>query len=267
MTHLTGIVLTKNEAHNVVDCLATMRFCDDLIVFDSFSTDATVSLAESAGARVIQRAFDNYTYQRNAALDAVAGQADWVFFVDADERIPHESAQEIRTVIEKPGYAGWRIPRRNYIFGKETRGAGWSPDYQTRVLKVGQAHYDPSRLVHETVLLDGELGTLQEPLVHDNYQDLPQFLRKQHQYTAYEAQALYDSGVRPKPQNYLLQPLRHFRWRFLTLQGYRDGLHGLRLSLLMSWYEFRKYRMLQQLWHGHDTGVQTANDQRNDRQP
>jgi (heptosyl)LPS beta-1,4-glucosyltransferase len=258
MTHLTGIVLTRNEAHNIVDCLETMRFCDELLVFDSFSDDNTVLLAKSAGARVIQRTFDNYTYQRNAALDAVAGRTDWVFFVDADERIPPESAQEIRAVIEKPGYAGWRIPRRNYIFGKLTTGAGWSPDYQTRLLKVGEARYDPSRLVHETVLLDGDLGTLQEPLIHHNYHDVSQFLRKQLQYTAFEAQALFDSAVRPKPWNYLLQPLRHFRWRFLTLKGYRDGWHGLRLSLLMSWYEFRKYFILRRLWRTHDSEAQAA---------
>jgi (heptosyl)LPS beta-1,4-glucosyltransferase len=258
MTHLTGIVLTKNEAGNIADCLATMHFCDDLIVFDSFSTDDTVKLAEAVGARVIQRDFDNYTYQRNAALEAVAEQTDWVFFVDADERIPPESAHEIRSVIEKRGYAGWRIPRRNIIFGRETGGAGWSPDYQTRLLRIGQARYDPSRLVHETVLLDGALGTLQESLVHYNYHDLPQFLRKQRQYTAYEAQALFDTGVRPRPQNYVLQPLRHFRWRFLTLKGYRDGFHGLRLSLLMSWYEFRKYVMLQKLWRSHDREAQTT---------
>lgn len=253
MTHLTGIVLTKNEAHNIVECLSTMRFCDNLMVFDSFSEDATVKLAESAGAQVIQRGFDNYTYQRNGALDAVSDKADWVFFVDADERIPQESAQEIRQVIEKPGYAGWRIPRRNYIFGRETRGAGWFPDYQTRLLRVGQARYDSSRFVHETVLLEGELGTLEQPLIHYNYQHLAQFLQKQRQYTAYEAQALFDSGVRPRPQNYLLQPLRHFRWRYLTLKGYRDGLHGLRLSLLMSWYELQKYRILRRLWHIHNS--------------
>lgn len=246
--HLTGIVLTKNEAHNIVDCLDSLRFCDDLLVFDSFSDDETVMIAELAGARVLQRVFDNYTYQRNAALDAVESQTDWVLFVDADERIPAESAQEIRAVIERPGYAGWRIPRRNIIFGRLTTGAGWWPDYQTRLLRIGQARYDPARLVHETVLLDGELGTLSEPLIHYNYHDLSQFLYKQRQYTAYEAQALFDSRVRPKPWNELLQPLRHFHWRFFALKGYQNGLHGLRLSLLMTWYEFRKYRLLRQLW-------------------
>ena len=245
---LTGIVLTRNESAHITACLESLRFCDDLLVFDSFSDDNTVVLAEAAGARVIQRVFDNYTLQRNAALDAVRDQADWVLFVDADERITPESAQEIRSVLDRAGYAGWRMPRQNYIFGKLTTGAGWSPDYQTRLLRIGQARYDPSRLVHETVLLDGELGTLEKPLVHYNYRDIAQFVHKQRQYTAYEAQAMFDSGVRPKPWNYLLQPLRHFRWRFLTLKGYRDGLHGLRLSLLMAWYEFQKYLILRLLW-------------------
>lgn len=250
---LTAIILTKNEAAHIAACIESVGFADHILVFDSYSDDDTVTIAETHDAQVIQRQFDNYTNQRNAALDAVRGKSEWALFVDADERISPALAREIKTIVgadfnsARP-IAGYRIPRHNYIFGKLTRGAGWYPDYQTRLLHVDQARYDPSRQVHETVLLDGELGTLQQPIIHYNYRDLAQFLKKQRRYTAFEAKAMYDAGIKPKPQNYILQPLRHFKWRFIELKGYVDGLHGLRLSLLMAWYEFQKYLILRRLW-------------------
>ena len=247
---LTAIILTYNEAKHIQDCIESVRFADHILVFDSFSQDETVSLARQAGADIIQRPFDHYAGQRNAALDSVAGRADWVLFVDADERVTPQLAEEIRRVMQTPEFAGWRIPRHNYIFGRLTRGAGWFPDYQTRLLRVGAARYDPARQVHELVLLDGPEGTLENPLLHYNYDHVAQFHRKQQAYNAYDARILYEQGVRPKPQNYVLQPLRHFWWRFVTLKGYQDGWHGFYLSVLMAWYELRKYRLLRRLWRG-----------------
>jgi len=249
MTRLTVIIMTYNEAEHIVDCIEAARNAsDDVLVFDSYSTDETASLAEGAGARVRYHPFENYSRQRNAALDSVEGETGWVLFVDADERVTPELAAEVQQAIEQPGYAGWRIPRHNYIFGKLTRGAGWYPDYQLRLLRVGAAHYDPERRVHEYAELDGAEGTLSQHFVHYNYKGFDQFVAKQREYTAYDARILYEQGIRPKPQNYILQPLRHFWWRFVTLKGYRDGLHGLWLSLLMGWYELRKYWILRALW-------------------
>ncbi|HVU11902.1 MAG TPA: glycosyltransferase family 2 protein [Phototrophicaceae bacterium] len=245
---LAAVILTYNEASNVVECIESLRFADQVVVFDSFSTDATDDLAIKAGAQVIQHRFENYSTQRNAALAAVKESADWVLFVDADERVPQALADEVRTVIEQAGYAGYRIPRDNYIFGRLTRGAGWYPDYQTRLLRVGAAHYDPTRQVHEVVILDGAEGTLQNAFVHYNYRDLRQFVEKQRRYSAYDARIMFEQGIRPKPQNYILQPIRQFWWRFITLKGYGDGLHGLILSSLMAWNEFRKYWLLRDLW-------------------
>lgn len=247
---LVVVVLTRDEAQHIVACLASSAFADHRLVFDSFSEDETVELARRAGAEVQKRAFVNYADQRNAALEAVAGRFDWALFVDADERVTPELASAVRRAIETPDIAGWRIPRHNYIFGYRMRATGWYPDYQTRLLKVGSARYDPTKAVHEVVLLDGPLGTLDAHLTHFNYQDLRQFAIKQRRYTFYEARVLYDTGIRPRPQNYVLQPLRHFWWRFVKLEGYRDGRHGLRLSLLMAWYEFRKYVLLRGLWRG-----------------
>jgi (heptosyl)LPS beta-1,4-glucosyltransferase len=251
---LFAIILTRNESAHITACIDSLRFADRIIVFDSFSDDDTAVLALEAGAELIQRAFEDYPSQRNAALEAVKGRADWVLFVDADERVTPKLEAEVLAAIEKPGYAGWRIPRHNYIFGKLTRGAGWYPDYQTRLLKVGAARYDPERQVHEVVVLDGDEGTLTEPFIHYNYASAQQFRDKQRRYTFYDATILYEQGIHPKPKNYILQPLRQFWWRFVTLKGYTDGLHGLRLSALMAWYEFRKYLLLGRLWDAKGKG-------------
>ncbi|MCY3834094.1 MAG: glycosyltransferase family 2 protein [Chloroflexi bacterium] len=248
MMHLTAIVLTHNESEQIADCIKTLRFADRVIVFDSFSTDDTVAIAQRAGADIFQHEFLNYSEQRNAALDAADEMTDWVLFVDADERVTDALAEEIRQKINFPEYAGWRIPRHNYIFGILTRGAGWYPDYQTRLLRVGQAYYDTRRKVHEVVKLYGSEGAIRHPLIHYNYRDLQQFKDKQEHYARFDAESLYSQGVKPKQRNLVLQPIRQFYWRFITLRGYGDRWHGLRLSLLMAWYEYRKYQLLASRW-------------------
>lgn len=244
MTQLAAVILTHNEEHNIEACIASLRWCDEVVVFDSYSTDRTVDLAQAAGARVIQHPFEHYGAQRNAALRAVS--AEWVFFVDADERATPELAAEVRQKIGGP-QRGWWVPRHNYIFGRLTRGAGWYPDYQLRVLHRQSARYDPSRPVHEVVILEGEAGYLEHPLIHYNYRDVAHFVAKQERYIQLEARRRLEEGQRPKFHTWITMPLREFWRRFVTLRGYTDGLHGLRLSLLMAYYEFRTWCLIARL--------------------
>ena len=233
--HLTAVIITKNEAHNVADCVATLNeWTDAVVVWDSCSQDATRQIAQAAGACVVARPFDDYPGQRQAALDSI--DSEWILFIDADERVTPALAQEVVNASRASHYAGYWIPRRNFIVGHEMRGGGFTPDYQLRLLRRRCARYDPRREVHEVVILDGKEGKLKEPLLHFNYADWPQFHRKQHLYSRYEARILAERGVRPRPHNLVLQPGRELRRRFLTLQGWRDGFHGLRISLLLAWY-------------------------------
>jgi hypothetical protein len=116
-------------------------------------------------------------------------------------------------------------------------------------MRPALAHYDPQRPVHELVLLDSPTapGHLVAPLIHLNYETVPEFIAKQRDYARYDAGQLWAAGVRTRPHNYVLQPLRQFWWRWVTLAGWRDGAHGLRLSLLMAYFEWQKYRQLKQL--------------------
>jgi glycosyltransferase involved in cell wall biosynthesis len=234
---LVAVVLTKNEERHIGDCLASVSWADQVLVSDSFSEDRTVELAEAAGAVVDQRPFAGWARQRNAALDSAAGLgADWVLFVDADERATPALAGEVRQVIDRGSEVGWWVPRQNYIVGRQVCHGGFYPDYQLRLLRVGRAQYDLDRPVHEIVQLDGSEGHLQGHLIHFNYDSWGQFHAKQRRYAAFEAQILAERGIRPRPHNFVLQPLREFRRRYLTLQGYRDGLHGLKLCALLAFY-------------------------------
>lgn len=242
--NLTAIVLTLNEAKHIEACVQSLQWADEIVVFDSYSEDETVDLAQKAGATVYQSKFENYAQQRNAALDKV--QAEWVFFVDADERGSDDLGAEIRDKIQNCPQTAWHVPRHNYIFGKLTLGAGWFPDYQLRLIRRTKVRY--IRPVHEIGEVEGEIGHLTTPLIHYNYEDLAQFHQKQRAYSTYDAQILKNKRVHPKLHNFILQPWRQFWWRYIKLEGYRAGIHGFHLSLLMAYYEWVKYRKLAWFW-------------------
>jgi glycosyltransferase involved in cell wall biosynthesis len=237
---LAAVVLTLNEEKHLPDCLASLAWADELVVFDSFSADRTGDIARERGARFLQHRFENYAWQRNAALDQV--EADWILFVDADERGSPALAAGVRAACQDEAIAGWWIPRHNYIFGRLTLHAGWYPDYQMRLLRRGRARFDPDRHVHELALLAGPAGHLTTPLIHLNYESPAEFLERQRRYAAFDAGILRRAGFRPRPQHYITRPLRHFYYRYIGLKGYRDGWHGLRLSAWMAYFEFVKLK-------------------------
>lgn len=240
--NLAAVVLTHDEARHIGQCLDSLAWADERVVFDDLSGDATVEIATRHGAGIMSRRLDNFAAQRNAALDAV--RAEWVFFVDADERCTPELAAEVRRVISFEGAKarnGWWVPRHNIMIGHRMRGGGWYPDYQLRLLRRGNASYDPQRPVHEVVLLEGEAGYLKNALTHYNYDSVGQFRTKMGRYTRYEAEILHSKGVRPRPWTYLSMPAREFWRRFVTLRGYRDHVYGLLFCGLMAWYTFKTY--------------------------
>lgn len=245
---LAAVVLTKNEERHIGDCLDSLGWADERVVFDDFSTDRTVEIARARGARILQHPFENFAAQRNAALRAV--EAAWILFVDADERVTPALAAEVQRVIRYEGRearAGWWIPRHNMMIGHRMRGGGWYPDHQLRLLERDQARYDPARPVHEVVLLDGEAGYLENVFVHYNYDTVAQFRHKMSRYTRFEAQILHEQGVRVRPWTYASMPLREFYRRFVKLRGYQDHIYGVLFCGLMAWYTFLTYRRLRDI--------------------
>jgi glycosyltransferase involved in cell wall biosynthesis len=246
MTRLAAIVLTRNEEQHIGACLDSLAWAERRVVVDSFSTDRTCDIAREHGAEVIQHRFVDFAAQRNFALDQV--EAEWMFFVDADERATPELGAEIQSIVAQAGQGvtGWQVPRMNYLFGKLTRGAGYWPDYQMRLLKRGCARY--TRPASEIVELAGQSGCLTNPLIHYNYESIAQFHQKQRMRIDFEARNLIEQGAKLKFYTPYYMTIKHFWWRFGTLKGYRDGAHGLRLSLLLAYYfGYRYYRRAAQL--------------------
>ncbi len=245
---LAAVILTKNEARHVGDCIRSLAWADQVILEDSFSEDGTVEIARSLGVSVFQNKFINFAVARNTALaNARSLGAEWVLFVDADERVTPELAAEIRQVLGQKQMAGWWVPRYNVMWGHTMRGGGWYPDHQLRLMRIENARYDPSRQVHEIVILDGQAGYLKTHLIHYNYDSLAQFRTKQDRYINFEAKILKERGIRARPWTYLTMPGREFYRRYVKLEGYKDGWPGLQVCGLMAWYTLVMYLRLRQM--------------------
>lgn len=253
---ITAGIIARDEERNLQELLPTLRWADELlVVVDAASQDSSAAAARLIADRVEINPFQSYAAQRNAALDFARGE--WMFFVDADERVSSELAAEVRRAVDaastrsrlsladeaQEGPAGYWVPRQNVIFGHTMRGAGWFPDYQLRLLDRSRARYDEDRPVHEVVQLRGDADFLSTPLLHFNYQNLGQFIRKQRRYTGMEVQALLASGNVPKGRALVGQPAREFWRRYVELGGWRDGWVGLVLSAAMAFYSFERVRL------------------------
>lgn len=245
---ISAIVITRNEEEHIRACLESLAWADEIVVLDSRSTDRTVELARLVTPDVHARPFDTFPCQRNAALDLATGR--WAFFLDCDERASPELAGEVRAAVETGSHAGYWVPRRNLILGKWMRHTGWWPDYQLKLFRRDLGRFDEGKLIHEVPVVEGTCGYLESPITHYNYQRLGEIFSRQDFYSTFEAEALYQRGVRARPRNFVLQPYREFVRRYVTWEGYRDGFHGLFLSLVMAWYNLMTYKKLAALGRG-----------------
>lgn len=253
-SRIIACILTRNEARHIEACLNSVSWTHAQMVVDCGSTDATVDLARARGAIVLHRDWDGWAGQRTFAInEAFRRGYRWIFFVDADERVPPELSTEATRVVEASDAAhaagdttapvGFWVPRRNIIAGKWVRHAGWDPDYQLRLFRTDRGRYDPARPVHELVLLDGPDAHLEARLVHYNYDDWQHFWIKQQRYARIEAAARVSRGHRVRPHNFILQPWREFWRRYVTLEGWRSGTHGVILAILLAIAEFQTLRL------------------------
>lgn len=257
MTKLSVIILAHNEEDNIKKCLETVSFTDEIILIDDYSTDKTVEIAKKYGAKIYKRKLDDFASQRNYGLAKATGE--WVLFVDADERVTDELKSEILAQFKAQGSRlkenvdGYRIPRKNKIFGKFLKYTDWYPDYQLHLFKKDKGKY--VRKVHEQVKVKGEAGKLSQPLVHLNYDSLDQFLQKNYfQYADLEAKRLMENGYKFKWRDLLKQPAGEFLRRFFACRGYKDGLHGLVASILVSFATFVVYA---KIWEKEGFGEKT----------
>ena len=242
MSGLTVTVITLNEAVNIQACLESVHWADEILVVDSGSTDGTPDLARAAGARVIVRDWPGYSQQKNFAAEQASH--DWILSVDADERVTPELAAEIRALMStSPAAAGYRIPRVTWHLGRWIRTTDWYPDYQLRLYNRRRASW-PVRLVHESVRAEGPVETLNHELQHYAYRDIAHHLQTMNRYTTLAAEQLDADGRRAGFIDLIVHPKLAFLRNYLLRGGIRDGMAGLIISLLNSYYVFLKFAKL-----------------------
>lgn len=222
---LSATIITRNEARDLPACLASLAFCDEIVVVDSGSSDATLAIAEAHGCRVLVRTdWIGFGAQKQRALDAATG--DWVLSIDADERIPPALATEIRAAIERDGAAGYRINRLNSFLGKPLRHGGWYPDRHLRLVRRDAARFTPD-LVHESLVVEGEVGDLAHDMPHLSYRDLDEVLDKQRRYALSGAEQRRATGRKGGLGKAIQRAAGTFLRLYIIKRGFLDGREGL----------------------------------------
>lgn len=253
------LILTLNEEVNLPGCLEAVSWSDDVVVYDSFSTDRTVEIAREGGARVFQRRFDTYASQRNAALNEVEYKNDWVLMVDADERWGTDLHREMEMAIARHGndISIFHFTRNDYFFGKPLRHSIASTTWAGRLVKLG--HITIRRDINEEYHTDG--GKMFLPLKFDHYpfsKGIAWWFERHNRYSSMEASALIDEVTEsfrfgdlwakqaPARRKALKQlayrlpgrPVIMFIYLYVIRLGFLDGLPGFRYSIMRSMYEY-----------------------------
>jgi len=228
---ISAVVITKNEAKNIRRCLESVQFSDEMIVIDSGSTDETMSIAKDCGAKVVSHPFEDFASQKNFAVEKASGE--WVISLDADEEITPSLAAEIQSVVrESNGYSAYAIKRDSVIFGESFKKTGTQNDYPIRLFVKSKARF--RQRIHEVLDIEGNVGRLNEKIIHYTFQNTHAYLKRLNQYTSLEAE---ESGDYTRMGGKaFLRFLDMYFWR----QGFLDGKSGFYLSFLSGWYEFVK---------------------------
>ena len=245
MPKLSVTVITKNEAADVGDALASVAWADELIVVDSCSTDETVAIARQHTDRVVVREWPGYIAQKNYAASLAAH--DWILSLDADERVTPELAAEIQTRLKAaPREAAFQIPRVTWHLGRWIRSTDWYPDYQMRLYDRRSAEWT-GRYVHEAVTVRGTAGRLRGELQHYAYRDISDHLETIDRYTTLAARQMQEDGRRAGFLELAGHPPLAFLRNYLAHGGIRDGVPGFVISAMNAYYVLLKFAKLWEL--------------------
>jgi len=241
---LSVIIIAKDEERKIEDCLKSVKWADEIIFIDTGSDDKTTDIAKRHGASVTQYEKGGYSDWRNKGLEKAKGS--WVFYVDADERVTPELRKEVEKVVsEKEGkYSSFAIPRRNIILGREMKHGGWWPDYVKRL-------YEKKNLVkwegdlHEEPVFRGEMGHLENPLIHEKHGNLGEMVEKTNRWSEIEAKLMFDAN---HPQmniiRFLTAMTREFWLRMIKNVAFLDGTEGIIYALYQVYSKFISYAKL-----------------------
>jgi glycosyltransferase involved in cell wall biosynthesis len=236
---ISATLIARNEETNLPRALASLRFCDELVVVDSGSTDRTVELARELGARVLERAWTGYADQKNFA--AQQASHDWVLSLDADEEVSPQLADSIQRLRQTgPAADAYAFPRRARYLGRWIAHSGWYPDAKVRLYDRRKARW-AGDYVHESVQVDGPAGVLRGDLLHYTCDTFSQHIQTVDRYTTLAALEMRDRGRRPGLLRVLAAPPWAVFRAYVLQLGFLDGFAGLLIAAMAGFYVFSKY--------------------------
>jgi glycosyltransferase involved in cell wall biosynthesis len=243
-------IITRNESAHIGAAIDSAAWADEVIVVDCGSTDETVAIAQGRGARTVTRDWPGYIAQKNYAASIAAH--DWIFSLDADERITPALAGEIRQLLAAgaPPCRAYRVPRVTFHLGRWIRTTDFYPDFQTRLYDRRAARWQ-GQYVHESVGVDGPAGRLRHELQHYSYRNLEDHLDRINRYTTLAARQMFERGRRAGVFDLLLHPPAAFVRNYVLRRGFLDGSAGLTLSLVNAYSVFLKFAKLWELQRGN----------------
>lgn len=251
---ISACIISFNEEDRIEECVASVGFCDEVLVVDSHSQDATRELASAAGARVIERDWPGFGPQKEFTIRAA--EHDWVLCLDSDERISDELREEIVSLRDSgfPEKAGWRMPRMSNYLGRWIKHGVWYPDHNLRLFDRRRGCWGGHR-PHEHVELDGPAGTLNGNLLHHPYRSFAEHVKTIDDYTTIMAKGMHERGRNASTLNVIINPFVRFVKSYILKRGFLDGWRGLVIAYQAAYYVRLKYiklLILQQVGSSRD---------------
>lgn len=243
MATLTVIIPTFNEEAYIEQAIRSVRFADEIIVVDSYSTDATVEIARNYPTKILERNFDNFSNQKNAALEHAT--MDWVLFLDADERITYPLQLEINDAINSDRHGGYKL---NFPHFYMNRFLYHHSDNVLRLVKREGASFMGA--VHEKLSCEGSIGKLKNNVLHYTYRGLTQYITKKDSYAWFQANMLFEKGKKASWLHLFFKPSYRFFRSYILKGGFRDGIPGLAVATINAYGVFERYVKLRLLWKG-----------------
>jgi len=244
MKKISAVIITKNEEKNISRCLDSVRWCDEIIIVDDYSSDNTQNIAMKYGVKLYKRKLKNFSDQRNYAIKKAS--FDWILFIDADEVISKNLSDEIRDYIEDDSISGLKVTRVDYMWGKKlTHGESYNFKI-TRVCKKNNSQWIGN--VHEVLQVNGMVENLKNPLLHFPHQKVSDFLSEINFYSSLRAQELYHKKISVNGLDIIFLSIAKFKQNYILKLGFLDSLPGLIHAIMMSFYTFQVRSKLYLLW-------------------
>lgn len=243
---ISACVICYNEERKIRRCLESLRWCDEIVVLDSFSTDHTVEICREYTPRVIQQEWLGYVGQRNTVRELARNK--WVLFMDADEEVSPALREEILSEFERgPGqYVGFEFPRQVYYLGRWIRHGDWYPDVKLRLFKKEYGRTEGEE-PHDRVVVHGPVKRLNHPIYHYTYDDIADQLATLNRFSTITAQQRFVQGYRVHRTDLILRPALRFLKSYLLRGGFLDGMHGFLIAVISGFSTFAKYSKVYEL--------------------